>query len=274
VADHHPETGRASLEGFRGEIRAVDVAEKIEIPGRFDTVFHQAAITDPRHADDEETLQKNLTGFENVVSFCLGMGARLIYASTAGLYGNGPLPMREDQELEILTAYGESKRQIDSRAETLFERLPIVGLRYFNVFGPREAHKGRPASMILHLAGQIRQSGRARLFKHGEQRRDFIYVKDVVQANLNALSAPSGIYNVGTGVGTTFNDLVAALTDVLGTRATIEYFDMPFDPATYQHHTVADTRLARERLGFKASWALRPAIADYLQWMTLSRTSR
>jgi ADP-L-glycero-D-manno-heptose 6-epimerase len=121
--------------------------------------------------------------------------------------------------------------------------------------------------MIYHLARQMAAGKRPRIFNHGEQRRDHIYVKDVVTANLRALTAPNGVYNVGTGVGTSFNDLVTALNAVLGTALAPEYFEMPYDPKTYQHDTVADTRLAVAKLGFKASWGLREGIADYVTWL-------
>src|SRR5690606_29576131 len=127
--------------------------------------------------------------------------------------------------------YGRSKWEMDQRAEQLKDRLPIVGLRYFNVYGPREEHKERAASMILHLSRQMREGKRPRLFRHGEQKRDFIYVKDVVEANIRAWEGPSGVYNVGTGVGSTFNELVACLNRSLGTDLEPEYFDMPYDPA-------------------------------------------
>jgi len=146
-------------------------------------------------------------------------------------------------------------------------KMHWVGLRYFNVFGPHENHKGRPASMIYHLWHQMRKGKRPRLFKWGEQTRDFIYVKDAVEANLLALDAEPGIYNVGTGVGTSFNSLVTYLNDALKTQLEPEYFEMPFETATYQHHTVADIHRAEKGLGFKSRWALPEAIRDYLKFL-------
>ncbi len=257
----------APVTGLRAEIVRLDIANGLDLPGSFDVVFHQAAITDPRHSNDTETFEKNVNGFKHVIAFSQKKNARLVYASTAGLYGNGPIPMQEDQEKECLTAYGRSKLAMDEMAEPLFDKMQIVGLRYFNAFGPRESHKGRPASMIFHLGNQIKAGGPAKIFSYGEHKRDFIYINDVVTANLCAVKAPSGVYNVGTGVGTSFNGLVACLNAVLGKKAEIEYFPMPYEPATYQSNTIADITLASEKLGFTYQWKLEPAIADYMKWL-------
>lgn len=252
---------------FKGKLSSVDVTQKFDLEGPVDAVFHQASLTDPRYENDLNMFESNLRGFREVVSFCQRKGARLIYASTAGLYGNGSAPMKEGQPPECLTAYGRSKLEIERLALSLSQEMDIVGLRYFNVFGPFESQKGRPASMIFHLSQQMKAGKRPRIFTGGEQKRDHIYVKDVVWANLCALSSASGVYNVGTGIGTSFNELVSILNEVLGTQLQVEYFDMPYDPKTYQHCTIADTTLAESELGFKAKWNLKSAVADYLSWL-------
>lgn len=267
VADNFHSADQKNLEGFRGEIISWDVSEHLPIEHKFDVIFHQAAITDPRHPNDEETLKKNIEGFKRIIDLANRDGAKLVYASTAGLYGNGPVPMREEQEKDLLTVYGESKLKMDEMAQSLLGKRHIVGLRYFNVFGPREAHKGRPASMIYHLYRQMKDGNRPRIFNWGEQIRDFIYVKDVVTANLKAVEAPSGIYNVATGIGTSFNQLVKILNDVMGTDLEPEYFPMPYDSETYQSNTQGDTSLAQRQLRFKSEWELKEAIQDYLKWL-------
>src|SRR5258708_27116574 len=104
----------------------------------------------------------------------------------------------------------------------------IVGLRYFNVYGPREAHKGVPASMVLHLSRQMKAGQRPRIFKHGEQKRDFVYVKDIVEGSIRALEAKqSGIYNLGTGQARSFNELVDVLNRSLGTDFQPDYIENP-----------------------------------------------
>ncbi len=258
---------KQNLEGVRSEIRHWDMTKKPEGWGAFDAVFHHGDITDPRHPSDSEVWERNLACFRNVLEIARAGGKQLVYASTAGLYGNGTTPMKEDQPKQLLTAYGRSKLEMDRIASEHYGDMRIVGLRYFNVYGPREHHKGRAASMVWHLAQQMTAGKRPRLFEWGEQIRDFVYVKDVVEANLKALEAPNGVYNVGTGIGSTFNDLVDALNAALGTRLEPEYFPMPYDSATYQGNTQADTTLARERLGFSARFNLREGVLDYVRWM-------
>ena len=267
VTDNLLSGTKENLKGFKGEFIEVDISKPFELNEKFDVIFHEAAITDPRFEDDKETIRANIEGFKNIIELAKKSNAKLIYASTAGLYGNGPVPMKEDQKKELLSAYGKSKLMMDNEAEKLFDKMHIVGLRYFNVFGSGEAHKGRPASMIHHLSKQIREGKNPRLFKYGEQKRDHIYVKDAVDATIKAIDVKSGIYNVGTGITTTFNDLIKILNQVLKTSLKQEYFDMPYDSKTYQHNTQADTTKAEEFLNFKAKFNLKEGIKDYMRWL-------
>ena len=267
IVDNLNSGNKNNLNGFKGKIIELDVSESFELNEKFDVIFHEAAITDPRYPNDEETYNKNIQGFKNIIELAKNSNAKLIYASTAGLYGNGQVPMKEGQKKEILSAYGKSKLEMDNMAEKLFDDMHIVGLRYFNVFGPREAYKNRAASMIYHLGKQIKAGKNPRIFKLGEQKRDNIYVKDAVNATIKAVNAKSGIYNVGTGIATTFNDLIKVLNDVLRKNLETEYFDMPYDPKTYQADTQADTTKAENILGFKAKWPLKESIKDYFNWL-------
>lgn len=259
-----------NLNGFKGKFIELDVCnEKLfDLNIKFDVIFHEAAITDPRHNNDNETYSKNVNGFKNILKLAKKNNSKLIYASTANLYGNGKIPMKEDQVKEIISVYGKSKLEMDKLAEKLFNKMHIVGLRYFNVFGPREKFKGRPASMIYHLWKQIKENKNPRLFKYGEQVRDHIYVKDVVAANILAMNAKSGIYNVGTGIGTCFNDVVYTINEILGKRNKIEYFDNPYDLKTYQINTQADTNLAEKNLRFKAKYSFKEGVKDYLIYLS------
>lgn len=274
-----------NLKGFKGKFLQIDISKpfnqqllEVEEETRrgwregksspkIDIIFHQAAITDPRFEDDNEMLRANLQGFKNMVNLAKKNNAKLIYASTANLYGNTKTPMKESQEKEIISTYGKSKLEIDKIAEKLKDKMHIVGLRYFNVFGPREAFKGRPASMVYHLSRQIKANKTPRVFKYGEQKRDHIYVKDAVEATIKAIDAKSGIYNVGTGIATTFNELVKLLNEVLGKNLKPEYFESPYDMKTYQSNTQADTTLAEKELKFKAKYTLKEGIKDYMEWL-------
>ncbi|MBI2523147.1 NAD-dependent epimerase/dehydratase family protein [Candidatus Woesearchaeota archaeon] len=258
-----------NLNGFKGEFKEADVSNNnFKINGRFDAIFHEAAITDPRYPNDKETYNKNVQGFKNMIKLAQKNNAKLIYASTASLYGNGKVPMQEDQKKELLSAYGSSKWDMDNMAEKLFDKMHIVGLRYFNVFGPREKYKGRAASMVYHLGKQMKEGKNPRIFKFGEQKRDHIYVKDAVDATIKALNAKeSCIVNVGTGTATTFSELIKVLSEFLGKNLEPEYFDMPYDQKTYQSNTQADTKKAKQFLGFKAKWDLKEGIKDYFNWL-------
>ena len=266
IVDNMFSGAEVNLKGFKGKFIELDVSIEKEIPGEFDVIFHQAAITDPRHDNDEETYTKNVQGFKNILKLAQKNNAKLIYASTAALYGNGPIPMKENQELKSFSAYAESKIKMDQIAAGYFDKMHIVGLRYFNVFGPRESHKGRPASMIYHLRKQMLNKERPKLFKFGEQKRDHIYVKDAVRANILALDAKSGVYNVGTGIATTFNEVVKILNEVLGTALEPEYIDNPYGE-DYQENTQADTTKAENILGFKAEYSFKQGVADYHNYL-------
>lgn len=254
-----------NLKGFKGkfiknDIRAFKTKEK------FDVIFHEAAITDARYNNDKETEEVNIAGFKKILEFAKNANSKLVYASSASVYGNGAIPMKENQEKQILSAYSKSKLMEDNIASDFFDEMHIVGLRYFNVFGPREGSKGKPASMINHLSKQILSGKNPRIFKFGEQKRDHIYVKDTVDATIKAVNAKkSGIYNVGTGIATSFNDLIKLLNKVLRTNLEPEYFDMPFNPETYQNCTMADISNAEKYLGFKSQWDLKEGIEDYFR---------
>jgi len=268
VVDNFLTGNKNNLKTFNGKIIEKDVAEDGDISGDFDIIFHEAAITDPRHPNDEKTYNKNIRGFKNIIELSKKNNAKLVYASTAGMYGNGPTPMKEDQGKKILNAYGKSKLEMDIIASGLFDKMHIVGLRYFNVFGPREMYKGRAASMIYHLGKQIKAGKNPRIFKSGDQIRDHIYVKDAVDATIKAANVKkSGIFNIGTGIGTTFNDLVKVLNKALGKNFEPEYFDMPYNPKSYQSNTQADTTKAENILGFKAEWSLKDSIKEYFSWL-------
>ena len=233
-----------------------------------DVVFHQAAINDTTSADLREMLHANVTAslalFEHVVQ----QGCkRIVYASSTAVYGDGPAPYKEEQSLHPLNPYAQSKKQLEEETARFAKEHPdviIVGLRYCNVYGPGESHKGARASMIYQLAQQMRQ-GSPRLFKSGEQRRDYIYIKDVVEANLQAAkAASSGIFNCGSGTAISFNDVVQLLNKVLGTARTPEYIDNPY-AASYQSYTQCDMGRAKERLGFTPRYTVESGIQDWVQ---------
>jgi ADP-L-glycero-D-manno-heptose 6-epimerase len=258
-----------NLDDFKGDVIAVDVVDAAleKISPDAEIIFHQAAMTDTTITDQYRMMRVNVEGFRNVLEFALKRKIRLVYASSAGVYGNGKNPMKEDQVPKPLNCYAFSKSVTDNIAREVIEKrsIPIIGLRYFNVFGPREEYKGKAASMIYQLAQQMKQNKCPCIFTGGEQKRDHIYVKDVVVANLRAMSAKkNGIVNVGSGAATTFNRVIEILNEVLKTDLAPDYFENPYT-GVYQNETLADTGLAQELIGFRAKYSVEDGIRDYLK---------
>lgn len=258
-----------NLSGFKGDCVAADISKPSEWVGRVgavDAIFHQAAITDTTVMDQKRMMEVNVEGFRNVLSFALESGvSRVVYASSAGTYGAGTLPMRESQPPTPMNVYGFSKMVMERVAEGFLKEEPslcAVGLRYFNVYGPGESHKGKASSMIFQLHGQMKAGKRPRVFEHGTQYRDHIYVKDVVAANLKAAEAgSSGVFNVCTGKATTFNRVIEVLNSVLGSSLAPDYFKNPY--SFYQDETRGDPAAASAGLGFSAAWTIEDGIRDY-----------
>ena len=260
--------------------------------GRVAAVFHQGACSDTMEHDGRYMLENNYRCSRRLLDACQGQGTRLIYASSAATYGDSGV-FRESPECERpLNVYGYSKLLFDNIVRRMLPtaRHQVAGFRYFNVYGPREQHKGRMASVAFHHFGQLRQDGRVRLFGEyggyaaGEQTRDFVSVDDVVAVNLWFLRHPgrSGIFNVGTGRSQSFNDVAQATINA--TRALrgepplslaqqvaqglIEY--VPFPEALigkYQCHTQADLTRLREA-GCDLSFVdVATGVQRYAQWL-------
>ena len=257
-----------NLLGFKGEVLAFDVAQRgwLEIfkDRPLDAIFHLASITDTTVLDEKKMIYDNVEGFRNILELALSKKCSVVYASSAAVYGSQETPMKEEDAGRPNNVYGFSKWVMDQLARSYAKQLKVVGLRYFNVFGPGEWFKGAAASMIYQLAQQILAGKCPRIFKWGEQRRDFIYVKDVVAATLKAREArQSTIVNVGTGQSTSFNEVIDALNEGLGTDLKPDYFDNPYD--FYQDFTQADIARARAEIGFEPQFTTRQGILDYVR---------
>jgi ADP-L-glycero-D-manno-heptose 6-epimerase len=234
---------------------------------QFEAVLHQAACADTTVYDEEFMMRQNFHAFKALLQWAVERGTDVVYASSAAVYGSSKAPQTVGVGEEPLNVYGRSKLAMDQLLRSKMDSLPIkvIGLRYFNVYGPGEMHKGKMASMIYQLAQQMKAGNRPKIFTDGTQRRDQIYVEDIVQANLCALKADkqaSGVYNAGTGSSVSFNEIIAALNTTLGLSLEPEYIENPYT-AVYQDLTQADITPTREKLSFEPSYDLQKGVDAY-----------
>jgi len=263
-----------NLVGYRGDFVAQNLAtldwNQQFGDEKFDAIFHLASITDTTLHDQFKQVHDNVESFRRLLNFARPTRTRIVYASSASTYGASKSASVETNGAAApANSYAFSKAMMDNIATRTARECPdwvIVGLRYFNVYGPREAHKGIPASMIYHLSRQIKAGERPRIFKHGEQQRDFVYVKDIVEGSIRAIEAKqSGIYNLGSGRARSFNELVEILNRSLGTDFKPEYIENPH--AHYQNFTQADLTSVRGALGYQPQFTLETGVADYMRWL-------
>jgi len=252
-----------NLLDFKGEVICGDInspkdLERLE-DFRFDYIFHQAAISDTTAQDQERVMRTNLNAFKDLLDLAKRHGAKMIYASSGAVYGKLPAPHKVGQEAPA-NVYGYSKLAMDHLA-TSQKDVVAVGLRYFNVYGPREYFKQKTASMVLQFGLQLLRGERPRLFEGSEKiKRDFIYVEDVIQANLKAATATkSGVYNVGTGRARSFKDIVDILCKELGIEREYEYIPNPY-VKQYQFFTEADIEPTKKELGYEPKYSLEEGI--------------
>lgn len=237
-------------------------------------ILHEGACSDTMEYNGKYMMDNNYAYSKTLLAFCLTRKVPFLYASSASVYGNGRQGFREEPACEnALNVYACSKMLFDRHVRRVMPSAAsqVVGLRYFNVFGPQENHKGTMASVAYHFFHQLRQDGVVRLFAgtdgyaDGEQRRDFIYVKDVVNVNLFFLEHPekSGIFNCGTGHANTFNAVARAVIAYAG-RGRIEYIPFPEKLiGKYQSFTQADTAKLLAAGYDKGFTDLPDAVAEY-----------
>ena len=257
-----------NLIGFKGDVIAMYLFEKVPHDMYFDAIFHEAAITDTTVMDQKAMMEQNVEAFKNLLNFAAENEIKkVIYASSAATYGNGPVPNVETQPTHPENVYGFSKAIMDNVARQFSEDnndMTIIGLRYFNVYGPGEYYKGKMASMVYQLYNQMKAGQRPRVFKYGEQQRDFVYVKDIVKINLCALTngKETGVFNAATGVPRDYNAIIENLNKALGTHLEPEYIDNPYP--FFQLKTQADITQSKLKLGYEPDYTLEKGIADYV----------
>jgi len=273
-----------------GKRQLADVVPPGELNGWLDSrkleaVIHLGAISDTTATDADLVLATNFRLSLQLLDWCTATGTPFIYASSAATYGNGEDGFQDDwsgaalQRLKPMNLYGFSKHLFDRAVVERFEKrakLPPqwAGLKFFNVFGPNEYHKGEMMSLVAKRFDEAKAGGPVRLFKShragvadGEQKRDFIYIDDAVAVMRWVLDTPtvSGIFNVGTGAARSFRDLIVAMFAALGRAPNIEYVDMP--PAIrdqYQYFTQARVENLR-RAGYNGGFtSLEEAVSKYV----------
>jgi ADP-L-glycero-D-manno-heptose 6-epimerase len=233
-----------------------------------DVVFHQAANNNTLDHDAHEMHLANVEGPKKLFKKAMERGcSQFVYASSTAVYGDSPPPYKEDRKQAImpLNPYGVSKALFDCFAMDFAQehRVNVVGLRYCNVYGPGEWHKGKRASMIYQIYKQMKEGKSPKLFADGEQKRDWCYVDDVVDINMLASEFKGAeIFNVGTGWATSFNDIVKYWNGELETDIVPEYIPNPYE-GVYQNHTECSVVKAFKHLNWQAKHNVATGIAEF-----------
>ena len=261
-----------NLLGFRGEVISGDINDKVLLNTlaqnyKFDYIFHEAAISDTTVLEQDLMIQTNVNAFKDLLDIAIEHGANMIYASSGATYGDAPSPQRVGCEAPQ-NVYGFSKLMMDHLAHQYsqkFENIYIVGLRYFNVYGPREFFKNKTASMVVQFGHQLLAGKNPKLFENSDTiLRDFIYIEDIIQANILAMHPKeSGVFNVGTGKARSFQSMVDILQRELGTSFDCEYIPNPY-VGRYQFHTEADIETTKAILGYTPRFEFEDGIAAYV----------
>lgn len=246
-----------------------------------EAVIHMGACSSTTLQDARYFKENNLEYTRSLAHWALRNNIRFIYASSAATYGDGSAGYKDDEatirRCKPLNFYGQSKQDFDLWVLEKGLEDKVAGLRFFNVFGPNEYHKGDMRSVVGKAYSHVADEGKISLFKScrkdykdGEQKRDFIYVKDAVDIALFFLDHPqiNGIFNVGTGKASTWNELAGALFAAVGKKPDIQYIDMPADlERRYQYFTQADMTKLRNSGYTKHFTPLKEAVADYVRYL-------
>ncbi|MBK7379112.1 MAG: ADP-glyceromanno-heptose 6-epimerase [Ignavibacteriales bacterium] len=253
------------------------IEDSVDFP--IEAIIHMGANSSTTEEDADHLMSNNYLYTQELAKYCLSRNIRLIYASSAATYGDGSLGFVDDESkletLRPLNMYGYSKQLFDLWAKKNKVLDKIAGLKFFNVYGPNEYHKGDMRSVVHKAFEQVRDIGKVKLFKSlhpnykdGEQMRDFVYVKDAVDMTLYFLEHPekNGIFNVGAGNARTWNDLVTALFNALGKAVNIEYIDLPENlREKYQYFTEANLSKIRSAGYSESTITLEDGVSDYVK---------
>jgi len=260
-----------NLFGFNGQVISGNINDKkllkeLEESFNFDYIFHQAAISDTTVQEQDVMMKTNVNAYEDLLKIAIKHKANMIYASSAATYGDSD--RFEVGYEQPNNAYGFSKVMMDNITYKYLKQgtnISIVGLKYFNVYGPREFYKNKTASMVIQFGHQILKGLTPKLFEGSDNiLRDFIYIEDIIQANIKACSPKkSGIYNVGTGKARSFEDIVNILQKELNLDNGKEYIPNPYI-GSYQFFTEANIETTKENLAYEPRFSLEDGIRAYI----------
>ena len=249
-----------------GDINDTSALKNLEDTYNFDYIFHEAAISDTTVSEQDLMIETNVNAYENLLKIALKHKANMVYASSAATYGDSnTFEVGHESPNNV---YGFSKLMMDNVSNSYIQKgveISIVGLRYFNVYGAREFYKNKTASTVIQFGHQMLAGNAPKLFEGSDKiLRDFIYIEDVIQANILACEPKkSGVYNVGTGKARSFQDISDIVQIELGTSYTTEYIPNPFI-GSYQFFTQANIESTKENVGYEPRFELEDGIKAYM----------
>lgn len=266
-------------EDFVNKLEFIEQILDDVIPYNVEAIIHMGANSSTTEIDADHLLDNNYHYTKELAKYCVEKNIRFIYASSAATYGDGSFGFDDDEKmiesLRPLNMYGYSKQLFDLWAKRNHILDRIVGIKYFNVYGPNEYHKADMRSVVHKAYEQVRDTGKVKLFKSlnpkykdGEQMRDFVYIKDAVDMTLHFLESydKNGIFNVGSGKARTWNDLVTALFNAVGKPVNIEYIDLPHHLAEkYQYFTQASLGKIKSSGYNLQTTSLEDGVNDYVK---------
>jgi UDP-glucose 4-epimerase len=255
-----------NIAGLKVENHILSCAHIKSFVSDCDGIFHLGIpSSSPMYKEKPELVGETITNAIKIFEYAKHAGSKVVYASTSSVYNGNQTPYREDMSIYARDYYSECRYAIERLAKVynLLHGVKSVGLRFFSVYGPKENHKGRYANIVSQFLWRMRRDERPVIYGDGKQTRDFIHVSDVVEALMCAMQKKIdlGVFNVGTGVAHSFNDVVTLLNDALGKGIKPVYQPNPIK--NYVQHTLADPSLAEKALGFKAKTALSKGISLY-----------
>jgi ADP-L-glycero-D-manno-heptose 6-epimerase len=266
-----------NLIGFKGKVICGDINDdtiikSLENDYKFDYIFHQAAISDTTINQQDLVIKTNVNAYEKLLKISINHSSHMIYASSAAVYGNSSINSSQNiGDENPNNVYGFSKNMMDNISYEYIKKdldISIVGLRYFNVYGKNEFFKNSTASTVLQFGHQILSNRNIVLFENSHNIfRDFVYIEDIIQANIKSCEAKkSGVYNVGTSIPRSFQDIANILQDELNSVKECKYIKNPYIKR-YQFYTQANIDNTRKYLNYEPKYSLEDGIKDYISYI-------